>query len=173
MFDNGSNVIISWYWSAHFLWSLWLDWCVFVAFLVKVTTDGSPTRWRRIVSHIPIYYILLLAEWSILLQKRGLPKNRVTGFYERLMMNWTSIFDLAKLFCEIYKKGYHLNMVGPIEKISMQAYLYSHTGSPIKISGWSGVWFSVRFPVFVLLMVISKKILCRKISFVILVLLHI
>ena len=64
-------------------------------------------------------------------------------------------------------------MVGPIEKFFMLAYLYSHTGSSIKISGWSGVRFSVRFPVFVLLMVISKKILCRKISFVILVHLHI
>ena len=62
---------------------------------------------------------------------------------------------------------------GPIEKIPMQANLYSHTGSSIKISGWSGVRFSVRFPVFVLLMVISKKNLCRKISFVILVHLHI
>ena len=60
-------------------------------------------------------------------------------------------------------------MVGPIEKIPIQANLYSHTGSSIKISGWSGVRFSVRFPVFVLLMVISKKILCRKISFDILV----
>ena len=67
--------------------------------------------------------------------------------------------------------GYRLNMVGPIEKIPMQANLYSPTGSSIKISGWSGVRFSVRFPVFVLLMVISKKNLCRKISFVILVLL--
>ena len=55
----------------------------------------------------------------------------------------------------------------------MQANLYSHTGSSIKISGQSGVRFSVRFPVFVLLMVLSKKILCRKISFVILVHLHI
>ena len=64
-------------------------------------------------------------------------------------------------------------MVGPIEKIPMQANLYSHTGSSIKISGWSGVRFSVRFPVFVLLMVISKKFLCRKISFVILIHLHI
>ena len=64
-------------------------------------------------------------------------------------------------------------MVGPIEKIPMQANLYSHTGSSIKIYGWSGVRFSVRFPVFVLLMVLSKKFLCRKISFVILVHLHI
>ena len=64
-------------------------------------------------------------------------------------------------------------MVGPIEKIPMQANLYSHAGSSIKISGWSGVRFSVRFPVFVLLMVLSKKFLCRKISFVILVHLHI
>ena len=46
-----------------------------------------------------------------------------------------------------------LNMVGPIEKIPMQAKLYSYTGSSIKISGWS----RVRFPVFILRMVISKK----------------
>ena len=59
------------------------------------------------------------------------------------------------------------------KKIPMQANLYSHTGSSIKIYGWSGVRFSVRFPVFVLLMVLSKKFLCRKISFVILVHLHI
>ena len=64
-------------------------------------------------------------------------------------------------------------MVGPIEKIPIQANLYSHTGSSIKISGWSGVRFSVRFPVFVLLMVISKIFLCRQISFDILVDLHI
>ena len=55
----------------------------------------------------------------------------------------------------------------------MQANLYSHTGSSIKISGWSGVRFSVRFPVFVLLMVVSKIFLCRQISFDILVDLHI
>ena len=65
------------------------------------------------------------------------------------------IFDFANFFCEIYKTAivvvgalwYRLNMVGPIEKIPMQANLYSHTGSSIKISGWSGVRFSVRFPV--------------------------
>ena len=51
---------------------------------------------------------------------------------------------------------------GPIEKITMQATLYSHTGSSIKISGWSGVRFSVRFPVFVLLMVVSKYSLYKK-----------
>ena len=56
---------------------------------------------------------------------------------------------------------------GPIEKITMQATLYSHTGSSIKISGWSGVRFSVRFPVFVLLMVLSKKFQCRKICILI------
>ena len=55
----------------------------------------------------------------------------------------------------------------------MHANLHSHTGSSIKISSWSGVRFSVRFPVIVLLMVKSKKKLCRKISFVILVNLHI
>ena len=51
---------------------------------------------------------------------------------------------------------YHLNMVGPIEKIAMQANLYYYAGSSIKISGWSGFRFSVRFPVFVLIMVASK-----------------
>ena len=55
-------------------------------------------------------------------------------------------------------------MVGPIEKIPMQANLYSHTGSSIKISGWSGVRFSVRFPVFVLLMVVSKYFYTEKIK---------
>ena len=38
----------------------------------------------------------------------------------------------------------------------------------IKFSGWSGVRFSVRFPVFVLLIVVSKYFLYRKISFVLL-----
>ena len=31
--------------------------------------------------------------------------------------------------------SYHLKIIGPIEKITMQATLYSHTGSSIKISG--------------------------------------
>ena len=60
-------------------------------------------------------------------------------------------------------------MVGPIEKIPTQANSYSHTGSSIKIYGWSGVRFSVRFPVFVLLMVVSMYFLYIKISFVLLI----
>ena len=36
-------------------------------------------------------------------------------------------------------------MVGPIKKIPMQANLNSPTGSSIKIYGWSGVRFSIRF----------------------------
>ena len=59
--------------------------------------------------------------------------------------------------------GYHLNMVGPIENFFMQANLYSHTGSSIKISGWSGAvsgfcTFDGCFKIF----------LYRKISFVLL-----
>ena len=42
-------------------------------------------------------------------------------------------------------------LVGPIEKIPKQVNLYRHTNSSIKISGWSGVRLSVRFPVFALL----------------------
>ena len=34
--------------------------------------------------------------------------------------------------------GLHLNIVGLIEKIPLQANLYCHTGSSIKISGWFG-----------------------------------
>ena len=58
-----------------------------------------------------------------------------------------SLFELANFFfASSIKLGpmwYHLNMVGPIEKIPMQANLYSPTGLFIKISGWSGVRFSV------------------------------
>ena len=36
---------------------------------------------------------------------------------------------------------YHFNMVGPIEKIPMQANLYSHTGSSIKIPVGPGSGF--------------------------------
>ena len=44
---------------------------------------------------------------------------------------------------------------GHIQKISMQVNLYWQTNSSIKFSGWSGVRISVRFPVFVLLVVIQ------------------
>ena len=81
--------------------------------------------------------------------------------YAQTVHFWTrkSFFasSIKLLTCFFGPIGYHLNMVGPIEKIPMQANLHSHTGSSIKISGWSGVPLSVRFPIFVLLMVILKK----------------
>ena len=70
-------------------------------------------------------------------------------------LGWGPVFCLVSGFC---------TSDGPIEKITMQATLYSHTGSSIKklcrhissfgikFSRWSGVWFSVRFPVFALRM---------------------
>ena len=50
---------------------------------------------------------------------------------------------------------------GHIEKIPMLMDLNWHKKSSTKISGWSGVRFSVRFPVFVLLKVILQKFQCR------------
>ena len=55
-----------------------------------------------------------------------------------------------------------------IEKNPMKINSYWHINLSLKISGWSGVRFSVRVPVFVLLMVVLEKIEWEIISFEIL-----
>ena len=54
---------------------------------------------------------------------------------------------------------------GHIGKIPILPNWFWHVSVSLKFSSWSGIRFSVRFPVFVHLMVILEKFQCRWISF--------
>ena len=89
----------------------------------------------------------------------NLPLNSAT-FMEKNFPDWNPVFCPVSGIC---------TSDGCIWRFSMQVNSYCYTNSSIKFPVGLGFRFSVQFPVFVLLMVVSMYFFYIKISFVLLI----
>ena len=75
--------------------------------------------------------------------------------------SWRGLNSYLVLVILLHTKVYFLRLVLSKNSNTGEFVLTYQSIPSIKISGWSGVRFSVRFPVFVLLLVILQKFQCR------------